>query len=83
MSHDRKKQLRQTKRTLKNAGNRRRRRELKRDLEENPDDPMMEYDLDRFRSDGLNGVDRDSTRRKKEKHKPEDDKGLRADESPP
>jgi hypothetical protein len=70
MSHDRKKQFRELKRELKRRGNHRRRQQLKRDLDKNPLNPeIVSYDdHDRFRSSDLNGIDRDSTRRKREKH---------------
>ena len=60
-----KRQLRQLKRQLKNAGNRRRRRELQRDLDAHPQEAhWSEEQLGRYRSRDLNGIDRDSTRRK-------------------
>jgi hypothetical protein len=65
MKHDEKRRLRQLKRNLKRAGNKRRRQHLKRELRERPEDaPYMEFDFGRDRSAGLNGLDRDATRRK-------------------
>jgi hypothetical protein len=61
-----KKKLREVKRAVKKRGNKHRRQELKKTLAENPDEAAhAEEDLGRFRSDALNGLDRDSTRRKK------------------
>lgn len=61
-----KKKLREVKRAVKKRGNKHRRQELKRTLAENPDEAAhAEENLGRFRSDALNGLDRDSTRRKK------------------
>jgi hypothetical protein len=61
-----KRQLRKLKRELKRAGSRRRRRLLKRDLQENPEDaPHSEFDFGRSSSAGLNGLDRDATRQQK------------------
>jgi hypothetical protein len=49
---------------LKRRGSKHRRAELKRTLSENPDDAAhAEENLGRCRSDTLNGLDRDSTRR--------------------
>ena len=60
--------FRQLKRDLKRAGNRKRRRQLQRDLVDNPDDAAHgEFDFGRDSSAGLNGNDRDATRRKGEK----------------
>lgn len=59
-----KRQFRQLKRDLKRVGNRKRRRYLQRELEANPDDAAhSEFDFGRNRTIGLNGNDRDSTRR--------------------
>ena len=59
-----KRQLRKLKRELKRAGSRHRRRDLKRDLAENPDEAHRSKEsLGRNRSDGLNGLDDDPTRR--------------------
>lgn len=54
-----KRELRQLKREIKRAGSQRRRRLLKRDLIENPEEAhYAEADLGRFRSADLNGIDR-------------------------
>lgn len=59
--------LRDLKRKLKKRGNKHRRAELKRDLAENPEEAAhSEEDLGRYRSDTLNKLDNDSTRRKKD-----------------
>jgi hypothetical protein len=62
-----KRKLRELKRVLKKKGTRHRRRELKKTL---ADDPEAAHetgeDLGRCRSDTLNGLDRDATRRKRE-----------------
>ena len=50
---------------LKKAGSKRRRQFLKRDLAENPEEaPHAEFDFGRTSSEGLNGLDQDSTRRR-------------------
>ncbi|MCZ2342391.1 MAG: hypothetical protein LC104_11430 [Bacteroidales bacterium] len=60
-----KRRLRELKRVLKKAGSKHRRRELKRDLAENPEEAAYsEENLGRSRSDTLNGLDRDSHRKK-------------------
>ena len=71
-----KRQLRKLKRDLKKAGSKRRRQFLKRELNENPDylpgitlpadAPHSEFDFGRTSSEGLNGLDHDSTRRREE-----------------
>jgi hypothetical protein len=62
-----KKKLRQAKRAIKKRGNKHRRQELKRSLAENPDEAAhVEEDLGEHRSDTLNRLDNDSTRRKPE-----------------
>lgn len=54
-----KRQLRELKRTLKRAGSKHRRRELKRQLEEDPEGAAdHEEDLGDNRSDSLNGLDK-------------------------
>jgi hypothetical protein len=59
-----KRRHRELKREVKKAGNRRRRQHLKRDLRDNPEDAAhTEPDVGRHRSSGLNGIDRDATRR--------------------
>lgn len=60
-----KRELRQQKREIKRLGSQRRRRQLKRALAEHPDDaPNNESDFGRYSSAPLNGMDRDSTRRR-------------------
>lgn len=54
-----KRELRQLKREIKQAGSQRRRRQLKRDLIENPEEAhRSEFDFGRLRSADLNGIDR-------------------------
>lgn len=61
-----KRSYRQLKRDLKRAGNRKRRRQLQRDLQDNPEDATAsEFDFGRTSTAGLNGNDRDATRRKR------------------
>lgn len=66
MAHDPdKRQLRKLKRVLKRAGGKHRRRDLKRQLAENPAEAAeAEENLGRNRSDGLNGLDQDPTRKR-------------------
>lgn len=55
---------RQLKRELKQAGNSKRRRHLQRELVENPEEAAhSEFDFGRRSTVGLNGNDRDATRR--------------------
>lgn len=64
---DEKRKQRQLKRDVKRAGNRRRRRHLQRELERNPEEaPHSEFDYGRDRSETLNGLDDDATRRREE-----------------
>jgi|GEM_PF-1161557 len=59
-----KKELRQQKREIKRAGSKRRRRQLKQQLAEHPEDaPTAEFDFGRYQSASLNGMDHDATRR--------------------
>jgi hypothetical protein len=63
-----KRQLRKLKRDIKKAGSKRRRQFLKRELVDNPEDaPHSEFDFGRTSSEGLNGLDQDSTRRRDRK----------------
>ena len=63
-----KRQYRKLKRDVKRAGNKRRRQYLKRDLAENPEEaPFSEFDFGSDSSAGLNGLDRDATRRRDRK----------------
>ena len=67
MMHDDKRSLRKLKRELKRAGNKSRRRHLKRSLADDPDEAAhTEFDFGRRTSAGLNGMDRDATRRREE-----------------
>jgi hypothetical protein len=59
-----KRSYRQLKRDIKKAGNRKRRRTLQRDLQQNPAEAAdTEFDYGRRSSEGLNGNDDDATRR--------------------
>jgi hypothetical protein len=59
-----KRRLRQLKRDIKRAGNKRRRQHLKRELRDQPEDaPHSEFDFGRSSSATLNRLDNDSTRR--------------------
>ncbi len=64
MDHEQR-ERRTLKRILKRKGNQRVRRQLKRDLLENPAEAHLpgETDYGRFRSAEFNGLDHDSTRR--------------------
>jgi hypothetical protein len=67
MSDQDKRRLRRLKRDVKRAGNKKRRRHLKRELTENPDDAHhSDFAFGRDTSTGLNGIDRDATRRRKD-----------------
>ncbi len=60
-----KKRYRQLKRDVKQAGNRKRRRYLKRQLEDNPEEAAhAEFDFGRNSSETMNGTDQDATRRR-------------------
>ena len=62
-----KRRFRQLKRDLKQAGNRKRRRQLQRELRESPETAgQSEFDFGRDSTVGLNGNDRDATRRRKD-----------------
>ena len=62
-----KRKMREVKRAVKKRGTKHRRQELKKSLAENPEEAAhAEENLGRFRSDALNGLDNDSTRRKKD-----------------
>lgn len=60
-----KRRQRELKRSIKKAGNKRRRHQLKRDL---TDDPAHAHESEekfgRYTSEGLNGLDKDATRRR-------------------
>jgi hypothetical protein len=60
-----KRKLRELKRAVKKRGTKHRRRQLKRDLAENPDEAAhSEETFGRHRSDTLNRLDNDATRRR-------------------
>ena len=60
-----KREQRQTKRELKQAGSQHRRRQWKRELRENPEEAAhSEENFGRYSTAELNGMDRDSTRRR-------------------
>lgn len=62
---DKKREIRKLKRVVKKAGSKHRRRDLKRDLIENPEEAAFsEENFGRNRSDGLNGMDADATRKR-------------------
>ena len=65
---DRKRLLRETKRQIKKDGNRSRRRHLKKQLEDDPENAHLldDYDYKYDSSTYLNGMDNDSTRKKDE-----------------
>jgi len=66
-----KRKLRELKRALKKRGNKHRRQQLKRDLVENPEEAAhSEEKLGRHRSDTLNRLDNDSTRKRPEANGP-------------
>jgi hypothetical protein len=61
-----KRQLRNMKRVLKRRGNKHRRQKLKRELAENPEDAAhADEEVVKYRSDTLNRLDNDSTRKRK------------------
>lgn len=65
MSKDDKRQLRNLKREIKKAGNKRRRRFLNRALADQPEFAHeAEFEFGRDTSAGLNGIDNDATRRR-------------------
>jgi hypothetical protein len=71
MRNDEKRALRQLKRDLKRAGNKRRRQHLKRELAENPEEaPFTKFDYGRTSSASLNGMDKDTTRRRRQAEEP-------------
>jgi hypothetical protein len=64
-----KRRYRQLKRDLKRAGNRKRRRHFQRDLRDNPlEGNPSDFEFGRDSTAGLNGNDRDATRRPKDVH---------------
>jgi hypothetical protein len=61
-----KRQLRKLKREVKRTGNKRRRRHLKRELEENPQEaPFTRFDFGKDSSTAFNGLDQDATRKRR------------------
>lgn len=63
-----KRQLRKLKRTIKKAGGKKRRAQLKRDLAANPDEAhWSEPTFGNASSETLNGLDDDATRHRQEK----------------
>ena len=61
----RKRELRKLKRTVKRAGSKHRRRDLKRQLAENPEGAAeAAEDFGKFSSQTFNGLDQDSTRKR-------------------
>ena len=61
-----KRKLRELKRVIKKRGTKHRRQDLKKNLAENPEGAHeAEENLGRSRSDTLNGIDNDSTRKKR------------------
>jgi hypothetical protein len=63
-TRDDKRRQRQLKREIKKAGNRKRRRQLGRDLRDHPDEAAhSDFEFGRDSSAGLNGMDRDTSRR--------------------
>jgi hypothetical protein len=62
-----KRYLRKLKRDIKRPGSKRRRRQLERDLRDNPEGaPHSTFDFGRDSSAGFNGMDRDATRRRED-----------------
>ena len=71
-----KRKLRELKRALKKRGNKHRRQQLKRNLAENPEEAAeTEEDLGKHRSDQLNKLDNDSTRKRKDEDSPQRHEG--------
>jgi hypothetical protein len=60
-----KRQLRKLKRDIKQAGNKKRRQKLKRELRDNPHDAhLSEPTVGKLSSETLNGLDHDATRKR-------------------
>ena len=60
-----KRQMRKLKRVVKSAGNKKRRRQLQRDLRDNPEEAhWSEPTVGKASSETLNGLDQDATRRR-------------------
>jgi hypothetical protein len=72
--NDDKRRHRQMKRDIKKAGNRARRQQLKRQLDDNPEEAhLAEPSIGRNSSEPLNGIDRDAKRRSSDKSKAEEE----------
>ncbi len=71
-----KRELRQLKREIKRAGVKRRRRQLKRDLVEDPEEAHRSLEsFGRYRSSEFNGLDRNANRQQSQGvYKPEHDR---------
>ena len=64
-----KKQLRKLKRDVKRAGSKHRRRDLKKQLTDNPEEAHeAEENLGRHRSESMNQLDHDATRKNEQRH---------------
>lgn len=62
-----KRKLRKLKQAIKRRGSKHRRAELKKNLAENPEDAAhAEENFGRYSSETMNGMDRDSTRKREE-----------------
>jgi hypothetical protein len=62
-----KRKMRKLKQAIKRRGSKHRRAELKKTLADNPEDAAhAQENLGRYRSDTLNGLDNDSTRKRDE-----------------
>jgi hypothetical protein len=65
MKRDDKRLIRKLKKDIKQAGNKKRRQKLKRDLRDNPEEAhWSEPSVGKATSQPLNGLDEDSTRRR-------------------
>lgn len=70
MKRDDKKKFRDIKRTLKKRGHKRNRQGANSALRDDPENAHEEdYSFDAYRSQPFNGMDYDSTRKKREKHR--------------
>ena len=67
MANEDKRRLRQLKRAIKQAGNKKRRGKLKRELHDNPEEAhWSEESVGRSTSEFLNAIDKDATRRRRD-----------------
>lgn len=65
MANDEKREHRELKRVVKRAGHKHVRNQIKRVLDESPEDAVdVEVDFGPYRSEEMNGIDRDSKRRR-------------------